>query len=206
MKYPLSEIGSYTLMKQKELADIYNYKKLPYDISLNCMRYYVTSLPQGFHLKDDALNVKYNPEINECIIGYEIIKDYNLPIVSRDGTIIAYKYKRIVIGHYGAFIEIEDKDICKEHVIVEPGQEYRIQDRRYRDKVKYQWYTAKDNSHCKLYKQTRQVAYADYQEDMWYISPFEVLDQQELKDFLLNGGSEQYEDEEQDIRRYVEET
>jgi hypothetical protein len=104
---------------------------------------------------------------------------------------IAYKYNRIVIGHYGAFIEIEKDDIYRDNVKCEPGQEYRIRDRRYRDKVKYQWYTAKDNSHCKLYKQTRQVAYADYQEDMWYISPFEVLDQNELTQLFLSEGDKE---------------
>ena len=63
-----------------------------------------------------------------------------------------------------------------------------------RYKVKYQWYTAKDNSHCKLYKQMKPVAYADYQEGMWYISPFEVLDQNELtKLFLLEGNEEENE-------------
>jgi hypothetical protein len=104
---------------------------------------------------------------------------------------IAYKYNRIVIGHYGAFIEIEDDDIYDKNVKCEPGQEYRIRDRRYRDKVKYQWYTAKDHSHCKLYKQKRQVAYADYQENMWYISPFEVLDQNELTQLFLSEGDEE---------------
>ncbi len=193
MKYAMSDVGTYTLKKQEELADTYKYKQLPYQLALNCMRHYVTSLPEGFCLKDNALKVAENPEINECINkpGYEVIKEHKLPIVTRDGTMIAYKYNRIVIGHYGAFIEIEKDDIYRDNVKCEPGQEYRIRDRRYRDKVKYQWYTAKDNSHCKLYKQTRQVAYADYQEDMWYISPFEVLDQNELTQLFLSEGDKE---------------
>jgi hypothetical protein len=189
----MSDVGTYTLKKQEELADTYKYKQLPYQLALNCMRHYVTSLPKGFCLKDNALKVAENPEINECIRkpGYEVVKEHKLPIVTRDGTMIAYKYNRIVIGHYGAFIEIEDDDIYDKNVKCEPGQEYRIRDRRYRDKVKYQWYTAKDHSHCKLYKQKRQVAYADYQENMWYISPFEVLDQNELTQLFLSEGDEE---------------
>ena len=42
------------------------------------MRHYVTSLPEGFCLKDNALKVAENPEINECISkpGYEDIKEH----------------------------------------------------------------------------------------------------------------------------------
>jgi hypothetical protein len=191
----MSDIGTYTLKKQEALVNTYKYKCLPYQLALNCMRHYVTSLPEGFRLKDNALKVAENPEINECISkpGYEVVKEHKLPIVTRDGTMIAYKYNRIIIGHYGAFIEIEEDDIYQDNVKCEPGQEYRILDRRYRYKVKYQWYTAKDNSSCKLYKQKKQVAYADYQEGMWYISPFEVLDQNELTELFLSGGDEENE-------------
>lgn len=201
MKYAMSETGKFTLKKQEELADTYKYKLLPEALALNCMRHYVTSLPKGFCLINNGLKVAENPEINACIgkPGYEIIKEHKLPIVSRDGTMIAYKYKRIVIGHYGAFIEIEDDDIYEKNVKCEPGQEYRIRDRKYRDKVKYQWYTTKDNSHCKLYKQKRQVSYADYQENMWYVSPFEVLDQNELTKLLLSEGEEEKDEVEEDI-------
>ena len=193
MKYAMSDVGTYTLKKQEALANTYKYKRLPYQLALNCMRHYVTSLPEGFRLKDNALKVAENPEINECVnkLGYEVIKEHKLPIITRDGTMIAYKYNRIVIGHYGAFIEIEKDDIYQNNVKCKPGQEYRIRDRRYRDKVKYQWYTAKDSSHCKLYKQMKPVAYADYQEGMWYISPFEVLDQNELTKLFLSEGNEE---------------
>ena len=77
MKYAMSDVGTYTLKKQEELADTYKYKQLPYQLALNCMRHYVTSLPEGFCLKDNALKVAENPEINECISkpGYEVIKE-----------------------------------------------------------------------------------------------------------------------------------
>ncbi len=212
MKYAMSEVGSYTIKKQDELADTYKYKQLPYDLALNCMRHYVTSLPQGFCLTNNALKVAENPEINECIgkPGYEIIKEHKMPIVSRDGTMIAYKYNRIVIGHYGAYIEIDDDDIYQDNIKIEPKQEYRVFDRRYRDKVKYNWYTARDRSHCKLYFQKKEVAYADYKANMWYISPFEVLDQKELEQLLFSDTNTEEEvrdidDSEGDAEDYEEE-
>lgn len=187
MKYSMSEVGKYTLQKQEELSETYKYKQLPPDVALNCMRHYVTSLPEGFRLKDNAIKVAENPEIDACISkpGYEIHKERKLPIVSRDGTMIACKYERIVIGHYGAFIEMSDEDVYRDNIKCKKGQEYRINDGRYRDKVKYQWFTAKDKSDCKLYFQKREVSYADYKVNMWYISPFEVLDQKELEDLFF---------------------
>ena len=197
MKYKMSDVGLHMLKAQEDLASQYLYKILPDDLAIRCMRQYVLTLPSGFHLEHDELKVYENPEIN-CIItkpGYEIIKKNKIPIVSRDGTMIAYKYNRIVIGHYGAFIEIDDSDVYPDNVKCKKGQEYRIKDRKYRDKVKFHWYTAKDNSDVKLYWQTREVAYADYRPDMWYVSPFEVLDLDELKSmFELKG-----EEDEQDI-------
>lgn len=187
MKYKMSDIGKDTLAKQEELAEKYKYKVLENALALECMRHYVTSLPKGFCLENPGVKVADNPEIDYCIYkpGFEIIKKRKLPIVSRDGTMIAYRYKRIVIGHYGAFIEIEEDTIYNENIQVKRGQEYRIKDRRYREKVKYQWFTTKDKSDCKLYKQMKGVAYADYLEGMWYISPFEVLDENELQSIFM---------------------
>ena len=200
MKYKMSDIGKYTLAKQEELSETYKYRVLENNLALNCMRHYVTSLPKGFCLKDPGVKVAENPEIDHCIYkpGFEIHKEHKLPIVSRDGTMIAYTYTRIVIGHYGAFIEMEDEAIYDKNIQVKRGQEYRIKDRKYRDKVKYQWFTARDKSDCKLYKQMRPVAYADYQEGMWYISPFEVLDEDELKAMFMSEGEIENEKEESD--------
>ena len=179
MNHDITEVGKLVLLRQKELSDIYKYKLLPNDIALNAMRFYVAMLPEGFHLLSND-KVNQNPEINETLPGYEIIKETTFPIVSRCETLIANKFKRVVIGHYGAFIEISDEDMYIDSVKCKPGQEYRIHDRRYRDKVKYQWFTARDKSDCNLYFQKKEVAYADYKKDMWYISPFEVLDRNEL--------------------------
>ena len=194
MKYEISEIGKLTLKKQEELAEEYKYKLLTEALALNCMRHYVLTLPEGFKLKDNSIKVADNNEINKINNkpGYEVIKEAKIPIVTRDGTLLACSYERVVIGHYGAFIEMKSKDIYKEQIMCEKGQEYRIHNRKYKDKVKYQWFTVKDKSHCKLYFQKKEVAYADYKEDMWYISPFEVLDKNEIvKMFLEEEQNEQ---------------
>lgn len=192
MKYNMSDIGLYMLKVQEDLANQYQYKVLQDDLAIKCMRQYVLTLPIGFHLEHDEIPVFENPEINRTIYkpGYEIVKEHKIPIVSRDGTMIAYKYNRIVIGHYGAFIEIDDADIYHDNIKCKEGQEYRIRDRKYKDRIKFQWFTTRDNADAKLYFQKRGVTYADYQAEMWYVSPFEVLDLNELKQMFAMKGDE----------------
>jgi hypothetical protein len=186
MLYEITVTGRKLLNYQKELADKFHYRELSYYDSLNAMRLYVTSLPEGFKLEHPEIKVAENEEINECNKpGYEVIKKKKFPIVSRDGTLIASTYNRIVIGHYSAFLEMNYDDLYRENIRCKKGQEYRIANPKYSDKVKYLWFTTKDDSCCKLYKQKREVAYADYKIGMWYISPFEVLDLNELKNVFF---------------------
>lgn len=96
-------------------------------------------------------------------------------LYSLDGTKICVGYERIVIGDYGAFVEISPKQICKEALRCKPGQEYRFADEHFAANVKYLWLTAKDHSDCKIYFQKKKVCYADYIPGMFYISPYEVF-------------------------------
>lgn len=91
-----------------------------------------------------------------------------------DGTLLCRGYRRIVIGDYGAFVEISPDQICREVLRCKPGQEYRYQDERFAENVKYLWLTAKDRSDCKIYLQKKTVSYADYVPGMYYVSPYEV--------------------------------
>lgn len=95
-------------------------------------------------------------------------------LITKEGTKIANKYNRIVVGDYGAYYEINPSDIIKDNIIVKNGEEYRIKDPNYKDKVKYEWYTTKDNSDVKIYRQKRKVSYADYKPGMVYVSVDEV--------------------------------
>lgn len=185
-KHEISEIGKIMLDYQEQLADKYNYKKLENILALDSMRKYVLSLPEGFHLNDNSIPVANNPEINYAKDkpGFEI-KKTPFTLLSRCETMIACSFDRIVIGHYGAFIEIDEKDMYMNKIKCEEGQEWRIRSLKYRDKVKYRWFTAKDDSHCKIYYQQKEVSYADYKKDKLYISPFEVLNRDELMQVLM---------------------
>jgi hypothetical protein len=95
-------------------------------------------------------------------------------VKSMSGTVIANGYRRIVIGDYGAFVEFSEEQAVKSAMKIEPGQEYRIRDKNYADRVKYWWLTAKDDSGIKIYFQLKTVSYADYLPRMFYVCPHEI--------------------------------
>ena len=114
---------------------------------------------------------KYKEALPEwCIIE----GDPTVHLYTLDGMLLSDGYARVVIGDYGAFIEIAGDQIHKETLRCKPGQEYRNQDERYSKNVKYLWLTARDRSDCKIYLQKNTVSYADYIPGMYYISPYEV--------------------------------
>ena len=96
------------------------------------------------------------------------------PLYTLKGTLIANSFERVVVGDYGAFIEISTQDVERSNIKVKTGQEYRDKNPRYSNKVKYSWLTAKDDSDCKIYYQKRTVNYADYKIGYLYIAPEEV--------------------------------
>lgn len=149
---------------QNKLANDYNYKPLPPNVAFKAMALYMNELPQKFTCSTQG----FTPT-------GAYIKAVDTPIVTLNGTTLANKYERIVIGHYGAFIEISDDDINHLFIKVREGQEYRINNSKYADHVKYEWYTTHDESDCKLYFQKRTVDYADYKPGYWYISPYECF-------------------------------
>jgi hypothetical protein len=139
-------------MLQDELAEKYNYKKLPPELSKSVRNQYLNDL-------SSVLNIN---------------GDNNYRLYSKEGTLIATGYNRIVIGDYGAFIEFDEKQIIKSNIQVQKGQEYRYND-KYKNNVKYYWLTTKDNSGIKICFQQKIVTYADYIPKMYYICPSEIL-------------------------------
>lgn len=138
---------------EKYLADQYKYKKLPDEYSKKCQKIFIDNIPD--FLAIDGYKMKCLHTIN--------------------GTKFAYGYDRIVIGDYGAFVEIDPSDIIsKDLLIVKPGQEYRINDPKYSNNVKYHWYTIDDSSDIKIYYQLKRVSYADYEPGKYYVSVHEV--------------------------------
>ena len=135
---------------QENLAQKYKYKPIPPMFREEALTFYRDNIPERFSL-DGA----------------------NEPLFSPQGLKLCEKYNRIVIGDYGAFVEILPEDIIHTNITVKTGQEYRDYDERYSNRVKYSWLTAKDNSDIKIYFQKKTVDYADYLPGRYYISPYE---------------------------------
>lgn len=152
MKHEISDIGIKMLRYQEQLAHQYRYKPIPRTFFLDVREEYEDTLPDWCDMTGD-----------------------NIPLETACGTVIANGYTRIVIGDYGAFVEIAPSRIRMDRLHVRKGQAYRIEDPRYAEHVKYLWYTANDKSDVKVYLQKRAVAYADYKPGMIYISVYEVF-------------------------------
>ena len=150
--HEISDIGVKMLRYQEQLAHQYRYKPIPRTFFQDVRTEYEAALP-------DWCNVSGNDVLLETV----------------SGTVIANGYTRIVIGDYGAFVEIDSSQIRMSELHVKEGQAYRIEDPRYAEHVKYLWYTANDQSDIKVYLQKRAVEYADYKPGMIYVSVYEVF-------------------------------
>ena len=96
------------------------------------------------------------------------------PLFTMSGTKLCERFSCVVIGDYGAFVEIDPVDANEERFVVAPGQEYRVNDPRYSKNVKYDWMTVNDGSGVKIYKQKKIVTYAAYKPGKYYVSVHEV--------------------------------
>lgn len=137
-------------MMIKELVELYKYKPLPKDLSKSQRQLYLDQLPSYF----------------------EITGNLNCNLYDNNYNLIAYGYSRIVIGDYGAYVEIPLDKMILENLIIKPGQEYRFNPKY--SNVKYHWYCLKNNQDIKIYYQKHPVSYADYKPEMFYISPYEL--------------------------------
>ena len=141
----------------KELSDKYGYKKLPTDVSSKQRLFYMEKLPAFW--KDEE---------------YE---KYEIKLKTHNGSVLAtgVSSRGFVCGDYGVFVEIEDSQINRNALKIQPGEEYRVYDPNFVDKVKYQWFTDKDGENIKMYYQQKGVTYADYKPNKWYVSPYEIV-------------------------------
>ena len=84
-------------------------------------------------------------------------------------VLFAKDYIRVVVGDYGAYVEIEPKDLLVK-IDIAKGQEWRL-DKVFLEKrsinIKYEWY---DYLGKKVYLQKDTVKYADYKPGYYYIS------------------------------------
>lgn len=152
MNHEISPVGVKMLRYQEQLAHQYRYKPIPRTFFQDVRVEFENALPDWCIATGDTISL----ETTCC-------------------TKIANGYTRIVIGDYGAFVEISPEQIFMKQLHVREGQAYRIEDPRYAEHVKYLWYTAYDKSDVKVYIQKRTVEYADYKPGMVYISVYEVF-------------------------------
>lgn len=135
-----------------KLVEKYKYTALPAELSVEKRVFFKENLPKGFLEQGD-----------DC------------PLFSSEGTLLCEKYNRIVIGDYGAFVEILPEDMVLENIKIKAGQEYRVNDEKYAKNVKYIWYTTKDGANVNIYRQKKFVRFADYVPGRYYICPFECF-------------------------------
>lgn len=138
-----------TLKHEADLAAKYKYKKLSDEMSERMRKFYIDNIPGFLHVEGGGR------------------------LCTTKGTVICDSYDRIVVGDYGAFVEYTNP---VGQYAIEHGQEYRIYDERYKNNVKYEWYTVNDGSHIKIYKQKKGVVYADYLPGKYYVSVHEVAE------------------------------
>lgn len=96
------------------------------------------------------------------------------PLYSPKGIQISTGWNRIIIGDYGAFLEITPKQILLENLKCAKGQEYRFNNEKYSAHTKFNWLTTKDDSYIKIYEQKKSLEYAEYRANMLYVSPYQV--------------------------------
>lgn len=127
----------------EELASKYKYRPLPKKIKSGVLNHYATELTS---LQYDNL-----------LIG---------------GVKVATKYRRVVVGDYGAYVEINPEDLLV-NLTVPDNQKWRLDTKFCEERglsLKYIWYTYLQT---KVYFQLSTVKYADYLPNKYYIS---VLD------------------------------
>ena len=119
---------------------------------------------QKYRPLNKELKDKYHKLYLDNLNGFDKIRNLNINNVP-----FAKKYERVVIGDYGAYVEIDKKDLLVD-LSVPKGQEWRL-DKNFIEKrnlsIKYEWYEY-DNK--KVYFQINAVTYADYKPGYYYIS------------------------------------
>ena len=95
----------------------------------------------------------------------------DLKFYSQGGLYLAFGYLRVVIGKRGPYVEFSPNQIIWKNFGIPSDGRYRLND----PVVYYEEYRSKDDSSVKLYLQRRTVSYADYTIGLCYISPFDLM-------------------------------
>lgn len=91
---------------------------------------------------------------------------------TKNGTLVARGYERVVIGKRGPYIEFSEQSIIRDNIAIPSDQQWRLES-NYSYVFYNEWRTT-DESSVKLYEQRKTVDYADYRIGFWYVSPFDL--------------------------------
>ena len=96
-------------------------------------------------------------------------------LFGKSGEHIATGYERIVFGGRGPYIELDEPNLVRSSIYLPDDLKWKLSgDNKY--KVDYfEFRTHSD--YVKIYFQRRTVDYADYLVDKFYISPFDLYDE-----------------------------
>ncbi len=136
---------------QKDLVEVYKYKAIPQNYRDEVHNFYKDNLPPNFRLEGDTA-----------------------PLFSSSGLKLCEGYNRIVIGDYGAFVEVAPNNIINENIRIHPGQEYRDFNPRYNHTV-FSLLTPDDDSGIKICFQKKEVEHGDFKPGCYYISPYDCF-------------------------------
>lgn len=109
-----------------------------------------------------------------------LIGDPEMEFFTKSGLCLANGYVRVVIGKRGPYIEFSDDQICHKNIYVPKHARHKLE----AVFTYYHEYRSTDNCFVKLYYQKAGVQYADYQVNMWYISPDDLITK-EFHDLVL---------------------
>lgn len=132
-------------------------------------------------LTDILKNEYYDLYLNNLNgFGNKLKRELNI-----NKVLIAKKYERVVVGDYGAYVEIAKEDLIIT-LDVKKGQEWRLNKEfltKRKLNIKYEWY---EYLGIKVYFQLETVLYADYKPGYYYISVLEFDKIENEKEIFLN--------------------
>ena len=97
------------------------------------------------------------------------VEGADIPLFTKTGLQVCTRYKRIVIGERGPYVEIERIFLTQERHIP-MSEEWRTQSIH----PYYHEYRTNDTTNVKIYHQQKLVEYADYVLGLFYVSPFDL--------------------------------
>lgn len=99
----------------------------------------------------------------------------DMKLFTESGEHVSTGYERIVFGGRGPYVEFRKRNMHKECMYLPEDLAWKM-DESYADKIFYYEFRTKED-YVKIYFQKKTVDYADYKIHRFYISPFDLYDE-----------------------------